>query len=171
MNYNEYSHQLLARLPELEWRLSKLNKAVTLKVAGNIFRNKNNLSNETCIDEIRYDLKRLEMPNNTISAEYLAKSVLDKINFLVRFCKINETDLSKKADREFGIKSISTRQQWLSALEEDIVKLEQQQFSINTRMSQVNKDEVDTLLGLQAALGEVSQKLTLLQEKYEQAIR
>ena len=154
---------LLARLPELAWKLDALHPVFNTKLLPRgLFNYKLEMTPQSCIDEIHADLRVLKDHKNERSAHYLADRVSRKINVLVQLCKVS---VKKKPVTTFGVQSISTRQQWLQSLQEDIVRLGIQQQALTTTHNRLQTGhDPQTILSLQAELGEVERCLTLARE-------
>ena len=80
----------------------------------------------------------------------------------------------KNHQTRFGVQSISTRQQWLGTLNNDIDRLTKQQQSLITTLNQHQLKHVSDAknliaMGLQQELGEIQRKLTLAQENLSRA--
>lgn len=159
---------LLARLPELEWKLSSLGPTLNPKLLPpGLFRERFELTPHACAEEIRADLYHLKRQTNERSSHYLALRVQQKINVLVRLCQKN-ADNQVKLKENVGLRAISTRQQWLQTLRDDQVILQKQQEAIKAAL-QV-KQNTDVALNLQAELGEIERRLTLAKETLERAM-
>jgi hypothetical protein len=167
---NELTSDLIARLPELEWKTSDLNPSLFNKsLPKNVFRTLD-VSAATCINEIKVDIQTLSKQNNYLSAHYLAEQVKQKISVLVGLCKIEKKNKTKK-DTGFGIAMLSTRQQWLQSLEQNVTLLIKQQEALAKTLAQMqlNNTDVAILLNLKSELGEAERRLTLAKEALNKA--
>jgi len=170
ISVKESLQQLSARLPELEWKLGTLH--ITPKpyqLPRGLFRERFELTAESCIDEIKADLKSLHQQHNELSAHYLAQRVSQKINVLVRLCQQRER---KKPTLEpqtaFGIQALSTRQQWLTTLHEEIIALSKQQQALTTALIHLESSQnTQAVLSMRVELGELERRLTLARENLE----
>ena len=159
---------LVARLPELEWKLSQQGTTInpTLLPPG-LFRDRLELTPQSCAEEVKSDLRDLKRQTNERSAQYLALRIQQKINVLVRLCQMNLNKPAANRQENFGLRAISTRQQWLQTLHDDRAKLQSQQQAI--KASLLEKQNTAVTLSLQAELGEVERRLTLAKETLDRA--
>lgn len=163
---NDDIDRLSARLPEVEWKLLRMGAVLnaTLLPQG-LFRHQLEYTPKSCVDEIRADLATLKSQNNEQATCFLAQQVLKKINVLVRLC---QQKLKKKTSEQqvpMGIHAISTRQQWLQTLQNDIDRLtDQQQALLKTLTRLQSGNDVQALLQIQAELGDAERCLTLAKE-------
>lgn len=165
--------ELSSRLPELEWKISGLSKAISIHhLPKGLFRLKTELTGSNCVAEIKADIHALSLQNNERSACFLAERIKQKINVMVALCQIDGR--KKKPDNNnvgFGVSMLSTRQQWLQSLENEINTLTSQQQAMQNALSQMKKNgNAAVILPLQAELGEVERRLTLAQEAFNKAI-
>lgn len=164
---NESVQSLSARLPELLWKLSTRYSVIHPKLLPRgLFKYQLEMTPQSCIDEIKTDLQVLTDHKHERSAYYLAGVVSQKINVLVHLCQTRTDKRLSGPPPTFGIQSITTRQQWLHTLQEDISRLTTQQQALATTLQKLqlaNKD-MQAVLSLQAELGEVEQHLTLAKE-------
>ena len=160
---------LSARLPELEWKLSVLHSVFNPnRLPRGLFLSQFEFTPQSCIDEIKADLRVLSDHKNERSAHYLAERISKKINVLVQLCKV---PVKKHSPTTFGVQSISTRQQWLQTLEDDISRLSEQQRALTASFSRLQMGvDPQAVLSLQAELGEVERCLTLARETLTRAI-
>lgn len=164
----ELTSDLLARLPELEWKTSDLNSSLFNKsIPKNVFRAVD-LTASTCINEIKLDIQTLSKQSHYLSALYLAEQVKQKISVLVGLCK--QKTQSKK-DAGFGITMLSTRQQWIQSLEQNVTLLLKQHEALAKTLAQMqlNNTDVAILLNLKSELGEAERRLTLAKEALNKA--
>ncbi len=164
-------HRLSARLPELAWRLSMLYSVLNPKLLPRgLFYEQFEMTPQSCIDEINADLQTLNDHDNERSVHYLAKRVSQKINVLVRLCQKQIDKKTTGVSQTFGVQTISTRQQWLITLQEEIARLSAQQLALTTALSQLHQEKnPQTILNLQAEVGEVERRLTLARETLTRA--
>ncbi len=162
----ESLQSLSARLPELEWKLKTLNIALHAKnTPPGLFYNRVDMTPQSCIAEIKADLRVLAAQANERSGHYLADRISQKINVLVRLCQMHTDKQPAIREVNFGVQMISTRQQWLQTVQDDIAKLvEQQQALASTLAKMQRSDNKYASLSLQAELGEVERRLTLARE-------
>lgn len=166
----EFISDLIARLPELEWKLSNINPFLLNKsVPKHLFR-VTELTAAYCISELKLDIQALEKQKHERSAEYLAEQLKRKISILVGLCRIEQKKKAPK-DPGFGITMLTTRQQWLRSLEQDVHVLAKQQEALAKTLNQmqINNTDVSTVLNLKSELGEVERRLTLAQEGLNKA--
>lgn len=168
----EVLEQLASRLPELEWKISSLNTPFSAaQLPRGLFKPQLDYTGTSCVAEIKQDLRALSQQNNPRSANYLASRINQKINVLVTLCQI----LSRNKPEEkvyFGLKMISTRQQWIQNLESDVALLEMQQKAIVNALEQLQGTTNQiAILNAQGELGEVEKRLTLAKEKLLQAVK
>ncbi len=163
---------LSARLPELVWKLNTIHPVLNQKsLPPGLFIEQLEMTPQSCIDEIKEDLRRLNAHKNERIAHYLADRVNKKINVLVRLCQIRKEKRPQGQSVVFGVQAISTRQQWLSTLEGDIEKLSIQQQALTETLNKLLiRDDTNALLNLQAEIGEVERRLTLAKETLARAI-
>ncbi|CEG58077.1 primosomal replication protein PriC [Legionella fallonii] len=174
MNYiNELLVELTARLPELEWKISSFNLFLSSHdIPSGLFRSGPELTGEGCINEIKADIQTLSQQKNERSAHYLSNKIRQKVNVLVTLCQMESRKNKMEEKVHFGIKMLSTRQQWIATLEQDIKALEKQQLAmINTLEQMQRNSNITAILSLQGELGEVEKRLTLARETLNQAIR
>jgi len=164
---DESLQSLSARLPELEWKLKALSIPLpSKKIPPSLFYNRLEMTPESCIAEIKADLQGLARQANERSARFIAEKIRQKINVLVGLCQMqSEKKPASPRDQHFGIQIICTRQQWLQSVQDDIDKLSEQQKSLAAALSiRQTGDNKQTILNLQAELGEVERRLTLAKE-------
>ncbi len=173
MNYiDDLLNELNDRLPELEWKISELSSAISShNLPKGLFRAGFELTGAGCVKEIRGDIVALSHQKNERSAYYLAERIKQKINVLVALCHMDGRKKKTVAPVSFGVKMLSTRQQWIQSLESEINTLvQQQQAMIKTQEHLSSNDNADAILSLRAELGEVERRLTLARETLKQAI-
>ncbi|HRD68937.1 MAG TPA: hypothetical protein PK657_02220 [Legionella sp.] len=162
--------ELTSRMPELEWKISNLPISRSNLPKG-LFSLGTEITGLTCIEEIKADIKALSFQNNERSALYLATRIKQKINILVSLYQIHARKQKPIIEESFGIKMLSTRQQWLRSLENDINTLILQQKALtNTLELMTSGASEHALLTVKGDLGEIERRLTLAREAYNQAI-
>ena len=162
--------RLRARLPELLW---KLNKHHTLfhssQLPKGLFHQTLEMSPHSCIEEIQLDLQALEGREEDESGRFLASKVNQKITVLVRLCQLQaDKPLSPPPDL---LEAMSTHQQWVVALEKEVMHLRAQHQALATALQEGSSSRgSEALLTLQADLGESARRLTLAEEAMERAM-
>lgn len=162
--------ELMGRLPELEWKLTRINPFHQSLPRG-LFRSRGELNAARCVHEIKTDIQSLTLQQDDASARYIADQIKRKINVLVGLCQLDARK-KKPADASFtfGLNMLSTRQQWLHTLETDIAALTQQQQALAHALLQLNTfKHPEAVLNLKAELGEIERRLTLAQEALKKA--
>ncbi|WP_425169859.1 hypothetical protein [Legionella sp.] len=172
---NQLLTELIARLPELEWKISKLGLSfLSYNLPRNLFRfhREGETTAGACITEIKEDLQTLLQQKSERSAFYLAEQIRRKVNVLVTLCQIHSRKNKKEEKVYFGVKMLSTRQQWIAQLEMDIGTLEKQQQALAKTFEQRidNNHNSAATLQLKAELGEIERRLTLAQETFNRAV-
>lgn len=169
---NELLSQLMERLPELEWKISELGSFFSShQLPKGLFHFNADASGSACIAEIKADIHALSKQQNMHSAFYLAERIRQKINVLVVLCQMHQGKNKSKEKVYFGIKMLSTRQQWINELEMEIhTLLEQQQAMAKTLVYLRHNRNSGAILHLQAELGEVERRLTLAKETLNRAV-
>lgn len=172
ISINESVQALSARLPELAWKLDAMYSEINPKLLPRgLFNQQFEMTPQSCIQEIKDDLRILKAHKNERSLHYLALRVNQKINVLVRLCQMR-TDKKPKAPSGFGVQSITTRQQWLETLQQDIEKLSMQQQALSARIQQLQKKHTtQDLMQIKADIGEIERRLTLARETLARATR
>lgn len=173
MNYlNELLRELTARLPELEWKISEIGSFIhSQNIPRGLFRSVSELTGASCIEEIKTDIYALSHQDNERSAYYLANRIKQKVNVLVALCQIESKKNHVEEKVYFGMKMLSTRQQWITTLEHDIKNLEKQQQAMLSSLEHMKSgSNTEAILSLQSELGKVEQRLTLARESLNQAV-
>ena len=160
------------RLPELAWKLGPLEASLNYKLLPRgLFNYQFEITPQSCIDEINADLRAIKTQKNERCAHYLAERVHQKINVLVRLCQTRAQKKSPPPSVSFGLHAISTRQQWLQTLQDDIAGLNQQRQALTVALNQrQGLSQPNAILSLQAELGELERRLTLMRETLARAI-
>lgn len=168
---NELLTELMARLPELEWKISGLGSSFSKSsLPKGLFRNIK-ADAAACVAEIKKDIDSLSAQKSDRGALYLAEQIKQKINVLVALCHMHRRKNITEEKVYFGVKMLSTRQQWIHALEEDIHLLERQQEAMTNTLKQMLRNQNSTaILHLKAELGEIEQRLTLAKETLNRTV-
>lgn len=158
--------RLSARLPELEWKLGRLETGINpTLLPRNLFRSRIALTSQSCIDEIKADLQSIKQQNNEQSAHYLAERVGQKINVLVRLCQHDPDKKKPEQQAHFGLQAIGTRQQWLQTMQRDIDALTAQHHALTLTLATLKAtNNTQAILNLQVELGRAERRLTLAKE-------
>lgn len=159
-------HELAARLPELEWKINSLGLELsTNSLPRGLFQSRLDMNATVCIAEIKTDLQRLADKKNELSAYYLAEKIRQKISVLVTLCHLQASKPKPERKLGFGLEKLSTRQQWIHTLEEEIDHLTIQRDALANSLAQLKmRGSAQALLKLQSELGEVEKKLTQIKE-------
>lgn len=163
---NELLTELIARLPELEWKISGLGSSFSsYSLPRGLFRAAIEPSGVACVAEIKADIQALSQQQNERSAFYLAERIRQKVNVLVALCQIHSRKNKSAEKVHFGVTMLSTRQQWIQNLTTDIHTLEGQQQAITKTLEQmIRSNNSATILQLKAELGEIERRVTLAKE-------
>ena len=161
---------LCARLPELEWGLSQLGLKFQAKLLPRgLFVCAMELNAQNCIYEIKNDVLVLSQQKQRQRAVYLADRIHQKIEVLVRLCNLQrKKSVAINPAAIFTLDALSTRQQWLSSMQAQVCSLTEQQAA----MKQANKilsRSNESILRMDAELGDVTRKLTIAQEALSRA--
>lgn len=170
--FNDLLADLSSRLPELEWKIKGLGASFPVySLPRGLFQTPFGVSGATCIAEIKSDILALSLQKNRRSATYLASRIQQKINVLVVLCQQHQRKNKAENKLSFSLKSLSTRQQWLLALENEINTLTLQHQALLRTMAQMTL-EADTAstLNVQKELGQLEKQLTLAREALQKAI-
>lgn len=173
MNYlDKILSELSSRLPELEWKISSLNSSFSShSLPRGLFRASMELTGSACVAEIKSDIQALSGQKNERSASYLAVRIQQKINVLVALCQIHSRKNKSEEKVYFGLKMLSTRQQWIQTLETDINTLSIQHQAMAKALEQMKHSaNGSAILSLQSELGEVERRLTLAKEALNHAV-
>jgi|GEM_PF-1754333 len=164
-------NELSGRLPELAWKLEALYFNFNPKtLPRGLFQPQFEMTPQSCIDEIKEDLRRLNAHKDERTLYYIANRVTQKINVLVRLCQVEKDRKPIKQESSFGVQALNTRQQWLITLQEDIDKLDVQQKALFSALKRREKNQdFQAMLSLQADLGDIERRLTLAQETLNRA--
>lgn len=164
--------QLLARLPELEWQLSKQSLSFSPRaLPAGLFRQAFDAPTAAYVAEIKADIATLQtFHNNQRVAHYLALKINQKINVLVTVCSRHNRLQPEMTVANYGVDKMSTRQQWLQSLESSITILIEQKSALEGALAQKDKPRDDeSQLNLARELGELEKRLTLARETYARA--
>ncbi len=164
--------RLSARLPELEWQLSL--QGVVINPAAlppGLFRQRLEMTSQTCVEEIKADLQAINQQDNAKSIQYLSGRIEKKINVLVRLCRQQTVKKSTEQQTHFGVQAISTRQQWLQTMHDEVDMLARQQQALEAALAGLMAGNSDpgAVLTLKAELGEAERRLTLARETLARA--
>ncbi|MFT4058680.1 MAG: hypothetical protein QM652_03930 [Legionella sp.] len=173
MESNQLLNDLSARLPELEWKINELGAAFSAyRLPRGLFRTRNETNGSMYIAEINADIYALSQQTNERGANYLAQRILQKVNVLVSLCQIFSNKIQTGEKNYFGVKMLSTRQQWIHDLEVEIQTMEAQRQAMNRTLEQMlcRTHHPDAVLQLKADIGKIEQRLTLAQETLDRAI-
>lgn len=171
MNYiDELLTELTSRLPELAWKLGKLNFSVSsVHLPHGLFRSSIERGAVALIDEIKFDIQILAQQKKSNASHFLAERVLQKISVLVSICQTQNQLPNPDEKIHFGLNKLSTRQQWIQSLEKDIEHLTVQYEALEKRIK-IEKTNTATLMQLSAELGQIERRLTLTKEQYQKAL-
>lgn len=163
---------LTLRLPELEWKISGLGTSFsTQSLPRGLFNTHFGLTGALCIEEIKADIQTLTSQDSVHSAMFLASRIQQKINVLVALCQTHSKHNKSEERVYFGLNKLSTRQQWIGSLEEDVHTLTLQHEALLRALEQMKRNaNVSALLGVQGELGALEKRLTLAQEALNRAI-
>jgi hypothetical protein len=163
---DEILAELTSRLPELEWKISRLPQpSFAANLPKGLFQLKAEVNGESCIKEIKLDIQALSRQTNERSIKYLAERIQQKINVLVTLCLVKGKGKPNDEKRSFDVNTLSTRQEWIHSIENEITRLTRQQQAMqNTIQHLTTNQQLDQLLIVQAELGELERQLTLAKE-------
>lgn len=163
--------ELSARLPELEWQVCGLSTRIVAKqLPQGLFRQHFDATAVMYINEVKEDIHTLAKQKNQSSGLYLAERIKRKIDVLVMLCQIDNRKEKPESRPAFSLKSLSTRQQWLHSLEQEVATLSQQHQALSSSLLQLTTSNPAAVLNLKAELGKIEQRLTLAQEALARAI-
>ncbi|KTC94403.1 primosomal replication protein [Legionella erythra] len=161
-------NELSARLPELEWKLANLHAFNPLSLPKGLFQTANTPDASAFIAEVKKDIDRLARRNDLQSAHFVAERIKQKINVLVSLCQLHDKSSLRAEKPDYTLPRIMTRQQWLQSLEHEMEVLSHQQQALFNR--QQKHLDAEAQLALQAELGALEKRLTLLRETYQKAV-
>ncbi|STX30063.1 coiled-coil protein [Legionella beliardensis] len=171
MSVNLLLTTLLARLPELEWQLSKFELSFNSRVFPNgLFRCHPKDDIQAYSKEVKTDINTLSQQTNLRVAHYLALQINQKINVLVSVCQQHSKKKVTSEVADFTLDRLTTRQQWLQNLEQQITLLTQQKDALAATLAQSQNLNGESKLKLQAELGQLQKQLTLANEAYLKAM-
>lgn len=169
--------QLRARIPELEWQLSKMDSCFPSSVLPKgLFRQPWDRPGSAYANEIKEDLSLLasysKQAQNKTATQFLALKINQKIHVLVSLCKQYQRDNTGEKSTSYAITNISTRQEWLQNLETQIQAMHRQKEALLEALSQ-KKGQNDAISGLslRKELGELEKKVTLAEETFVKATK
>ena len=161
---------LVSRLPELEWRLGEIGPIAYTQLPHGLFHGAHPgecLTASRCVDEIKHDLAVLGRQGESRSAHFLADKVSKKINVLLQLCQAFRHKAAREPRASFGVRSLSTRQQWLGELQGEIERLTAQQVALRTALEWHSIPRTpEAILMLQGELGEVTRHLVTAEEAF-----
>jgi hypothetical protein len=162
--------QIEDRLPELAWKTSLLPHRMNLStLPKSLFSLSVENHPSDCVHEIKRDLRRLHgLANHSQEYRYLAKRVQQKIEVLVRLCQIQLQKQSKKTVSAQLMMRLCHRKQWIVEIEKDIEELKEQYTHLQSQWKACNDTQIK--LTMQADLGMLEKKITLLQEKIQRTV-
>lgn len=169
MDINKALQDLVARLPELEWRLGEVGRIAPAQLPRGLFQCAQTaewLSVSVCVDEIKRDLNGLQGQEESLSSRFMAEQVSKKINVLLRVCQVARRKAATTPREPFGVRCLSTRQQWLNQLQGEIDRLSAQQHALQAALDTCVTRTPDALLALQRELGEVTRYLVTAEEAF-----
>ena len=154
-------HSLQARLPELEWQLSKMQDSwLKIRVPPGIFRT------SYFLEEIKADIITLSHASSLKTRSYVAQKLNQKVHVLVRICKQHQKTESKHSKPLLS--TLSSRQQYVQNLFEEIERLHQQYQALCNKKQKVNNHTV--LIALEEEIGLIQKKVTLAEEEYKKIV-
>lgn len=158
--------ELEQRLPELAWRLQKINMAFLYKsLPQGLFTISSDASFSDYIQDITFELSRLQQASSPAIQQFLGDKIKRKVNVLVNIC-VQPQNKAATVETKLNIKRFRTRHQWLQDAEKEIVQLKQQYTAL---LNTANRDYLNTAaqLNIQQELGELQKKITLAEEAYQ----
>lgn len=165
---NDLVTRIEARLPELEWMLKTrhipLNRS---NLPRGLFYDRFEMTLASCIEEIKFNLMALKQETHERSARFLAERVQQKINVLVGLYQLHGEKKTPNTTVHFGVQTISTRQQWVESLDNEMAHLAAQKQALQRALERMQTaNDGDAMLRLQAELGELERRLTLAKETW-----
>ncbi len=166
---------LLARLPELEWKLSQCCPVMSIQsLPPGLFSKPDELHPLTpkrCVDEIKADLHQLTTTKSQRAAQFLGNKILQKINVLVHVTQLKTNQSKPARQRPFGLRALSTRQQWLNDQKERLAHLmaQEQALSRAWEAMTVQKRALDIGHPLHQQWCDVKRQVSLAQEEWVRA--
>lgn len=174
MSFNTLLNELLARMPELEWQLNKLEASFSSQsLACGLFRQAFDAPAQAYVTEIKNDIQALRMTKTSeLAKHYLALRIHQKINVLVKVCaSYNRQPSQQPEEVSYGLQALTTRQQWLQTLDEDIELLTKQKESLHRASIRENTaNDTTALLNIHRELGVLEKRLRLAIETRERAV-
>lgn len=159
------------RLPELAWKTSLLPHRMTLStLPKRLFSLPLDSHPSDCVNEIKHDLRRLNgIERFSQEYAYLVKRIEQKIEVLVRLCQIELKKHDNKSTSAQLMMRLCKRRQWVEELEQSIKNFQQQYDHLRAQIKDDCKDTQVQLI-MQADLGLLEKKITILKEKLAQTI-
>lgn len=172
LDLHKIAQDLIARLPELEWKINTLGSSFcTFQLPKNLFTIKDNITGSACIADIRNDICLLLNQQSSRCALFLAQRIKQKINVLVLICHIHPSKESAHEKMNFNLQTLSSRKQWVAECELQIANLQQQKYAIEQRLVRnTQKETAALILSLKAELGTVERQLSIAVESLNQTI-
>ena len=162
MSTQQTLSELLARLPELQWKLSQL----TTSLPKGTFRCQKEGHRQDFVNEIQSDLQVLSSNLDGLTGAFIAGQIQKKIDILVATCRLSVKPAKTVNALESSILSqIATRNQRLQHLEKELSVLNLQLKALESRLSATINPLM--LLNLQGEKGAIERQLTLIQEAYQ----
>ena len=102
--------QAISRLPELEWKLTGLGVIKSHLLPRGLFKDQIEPSPQSCINEIKSDLQRLQSHPEGQEGSYLVNKIYRKVNVLVRICHEHERKNVKAPAAAFLVCQLPTKE-------------------------------------------------------------
>jgi hypothetical protein len=161
---------LMSRLPELEWRLGEIGAITEKQLPRGLFRcaEEGRRLDAVCyIREIKSDIEALGRQREIHSERYLVEKVSQKIHVLLQLCQLARRKTESKPRAPLSVHRLSTRQQWLGQLQDDIDRLMVQQQALRRAVEEkASLRAPDAMLALQRELGEITRYLVMAEEAF-----
>lgn len=159
---------LIARIPELEWKLGQVGTIRAHQLPPGLFRCQLEFTPTAALLEVKKDLALLKEKINEPVSYYLVRSISQKVYVLVRLCKMHfKRPKSSQAKMVPNLDVISSRQQWLKNTQNEIEVLTVQHKALQSALIALQKSGApnkDAILTAQADVGDVEKRITLLRE-------
>jgi hypothetical protein len=153
---NQWCEQLLARLPELEWRLPVWPTGYKKHIPEELFQNLKQLTPDEAFKELRHHVFQLkQMDESSLAASFLAEKIAKQIEVLV--------DLGKKLPikNELNFKPGLTRKQQMQRLYEKKQHLLEQQKALGMAWQRLQLPAIqDEMAVLQHQLQQIENMLS-----------
>jgi primosomal protein N'' len=160
---NDIISSLESRLPELEWKSRVLGPFLKNKsFPRGMFKYRLELTPKDCIDEIKQELEALKNQPNEHIAHYMAMRIHEKINVLVKMCKIKSKTNGTTHTNTSMLHVISNRDKWLKETEDNSSKLLIQRHALKiTAQNMQCKEDLEASSSIRKELDEIERKLSL----------